>query len=365
MSFDKKALASLGVALTAAAVVYSSLGSNPSVVVALLSWLSGVLVAVVVAHYALFQPMRKLVGIAEAVRSGDYTQRLRLKRADEIGSLAREMDLLSGQLAAAKRAAAGHMAALEQLRHSDRVATLGLLASSVAHELGNPLSVIELRAQLISGPGVTTLEQAQVHTSSIAEQAQRMTHIIDQILSFARGQPARIGELDLRDLLRNAVALSRYTSDDHGTAIELDVPASVFLIDGDAGKLLQIVVNLLINGVQSMPHGGTLNVTAFEEQRAPVDDPEACVRQYACIEVRDHGMGIPVHLLPRVFEPFFSTRAAEGGTGLGLSVAQGIAREHQGWISVTSELGHGSSFKVYLPKQHRLRNSPASCELRG
>jgi two-component system NtrC family sensor kinase len=302
-----------------------------------------------IAHYVLFKPIRGLVVMAKAVGSGDFSKRLGLQRHDDIGSLALEMDTMCDQLQAAQLASEAHIAALEQLRHSDRVATLGRMASSVAHELGNPLNVIELRAQLITSGDAGTLQQAQQSAAVIVEQTRRMTRIIDEILSFARMQPAKISRLELGAVLRKAIALSQHTSRKHRTSIAFDVPSTVIEIDGDADKLLQIIVNLVINGVQAMPRGGTLSVRVHEEHRTPIDDPEGAQRRYACIDVVDQGVGIPAEFVGKVFEPFFSTKSADGGTGLGLSVAQGIAREHEGWITVESELGRGSSFKVHLP----------------
>jgi two-component system NtrC family sensor kinase len=309
------------------------------------------------AHYALFSPIRQLGAAARAVRSGDFTPRLRFDRRDEIGNLALEMDALCDQLAAAQLASQAHLIALDQLRHSDRIATLGRLASSVAHELGNPLSVIELRAQLITAGDADTLQKVRMNAAVIVEQAHRMTSILDQILSFARMQPAKIARLDLGRVLRQAIALSEHTAKKHKTQIVLDLPPTMIALDGDANKLLQIVINLVVNGVQAMPHGGTLDVIARDEMRAPLDDPEGTPCEFVCIDVVDHGIGIALELQSRVFDPFFSTKSSDGGTGLGLSVAQGIAREHDGWISLESELGRGSSFKVHLPRQGSSRDS--------
>ncbi len=302
-----------------------------------------------IAHYAVFRPIRRLVVMAQAVGSGDFSKRLGFDRRDEIGSLAFEMDTMCDQLEAAQLAAEAHIAALDQLRHSDRIATLGRLASSVAHELGNPLNVIELRAQLITSNDSGTLQQAQQNAAVIVEQSRRMTRIIGEILSFARLQPAKISRLDLVAVVRKAITLSEHIAKKHRTSVRLDLPESRFEVDGDADKLLQVVVNLVINGVQAMPLGGTLSVSLGRELRAPTDDPDGEHREYACIDVTDRGIGIPADMITKVFQPFFSTKSADGGTGLGLSVAQGIAREHEGWISVESEPGQGASFKTYLP----------------
>lgn len=307
----------------------------------------------VIAHYMLFKPIRQLVVMANAVGSGDYSGRLGFKRRDEIGALADEMDAMCDQLQAAGEASEAHITALEQLRHSDRVATLGRLASSVAHELGNPLNVIELRAHLITSGDVTTLEEAQHNARVIVEQTRRMTRIIGEILSFARVRPANITRLNLLPVLRQAIALSEHTSKKHRTSIVLDMPKTAIELDGDSDKLLQVFVNLVINGVEAMSGGGIVKVSVSHETRAPVDDPYGEHRDYVCIDVLDHGPGMAEDVVAKVFEPFFSTKIANGGTGLGLSVAQGIAREHEGWISVTSTPGKGSCFRIYLPKQGR------------
>ncbi|HEX7477200.1 MAG TPA: ATP-binding protein [Polyangiales bacterium] len=337
--------------LTLACVVYALLAAQRTPVIETVALLLGVFAAMaIVAHWMLFKPVRQLVLMAKAVGSGDFSKRLRLARHDEIGELGDEMDLMCDQLQAAQLASEAHVAALDQLRHSDRVATLGRLASSVAHELGNPLNVIELRAQLIASGDVTTLAAAQQSAAVIVEQTHRMTRIIDEVLSFARVHPAKLARVDLVGVVRTAISLCQHTAKKRKTRILPELPEGANELDGDADKLLQVIVNLVMNGVQAMPDGGTLRVKLCSERRGPAHDPAGTPRDYACIEVIDEGVGIPEQLLPKVFAPFFSTKSETGGTGLGLSVAQGIAQEHDGWIGVTSELGHGSSFKVYLPK---------------
>lgn len=320
----------------------------PSLLLAIFMTIAVGVIASGLAHYSLFRPLRRLVAMARAVGSGDFSTRLGSRRRDDIGRLALEMDSMCDQLEAAKLESEALIAALEQLRHSDRVATMGRLVSSVAHELGNPLNVIELRAQLIASDEVT-LPLAKQGALVIVEQTRRMTRVIDEILSFVRVHPAKIARIDLRAVLRKSVALCERVSKQHGASIVLEVPRHEVAIEGDADKLLQVVVNLVVNGAQAMPHGGLLRVTTSEVSRAPLDDPEGLMREYVCIDVSDQGTGMAPDVLAKVFRPFFSMRGSEGGTGLGLSVAQGIANEHEGWISATSEVDRGSSFKVYLP----------------
>jgi two-component system NtrC family sensor kinase len=303
-----------------------------------------------IAHHTLLKPIRRLEAMAGAIAKGDFSGISAFPRADAIGPLALAVDTMGNQLQAAHAASDANAALLEQLRHSDRITTLGRLASSVAHELGNPLNVIELRAQLISAGDVPTLEYAQQNARVILEQARRMTRIIDEILMFARMQPAKIARIDLTGVLRTAISLTKHTADKQRVRVLLTAPITKIENDGDADKILQVIVNLVVNGVQAMPDGGTLSLVIADTRRPPIDDPSGEARDYARIDVVDQGTGIDASSVSKVFDPFFSTKHEHGGTGLGLSVAQGIAREHEGWISVESELGKGASFAVFLPK---------------
>ena len=290
-------------------IAYFALNAHyPSMMLAIVTTIGVAAAAAAIAHYALFKPLRSLVVMAKAVGSGDFSKRLRSARTDDIGRLALEMDTMCDQLQAAQVASHAHIAALEQ-------ATQGAVI--------------------------------------IIEQTRRMARIIDKILSFARIQPAKMAAIDLKSVLRKAIVLCEHTSRKHKAVVQLNVSEDAIEINGDADTLLQVIVNLVINGVQSMPRGGTLSVETSGVQRAHLDDPEGQVRDFVCIDVTDHGSGIAEDALLKVFQPFFSTKGAAGGTGLGLSVAQGIANDHAGWISATSELGRGSSFKVFLPMLHQ------------
>jgi signal transduction histidine kinase len=307
--------------------------------------------AATLAHVMLLRPLRGLVMMARAVGDGDFGRRLHLERNDDIGRLATEMDATCDKLSAARDAAETHMAALEQLRHSDRISTLGRLASSVAHELGNPLNVIALRAEMIAADTLVSIADARRHATIIVEQTRRMTRIIGEVLSFARPSPRKTMSVDVIDVVRSAIALSAQTAKKRNVSVLLDVPASPVDIQGDPDRLLQVVLNLVMNGAQSMS-GGVLTVRVHDERRPPQSDPDGTEGPYARIDVIDRGAGIPEESLHRIFEPFFTTKSAADGTGLGLSIAQGIAKEHDGWISVVSRLGHGASFSVHLPKSN-------------
>jgi two-component system NtrC family sensor kinase len=261
----------------------------------------------------------------------------------------RQMNAMFVQLKAAQAQSNASLDALEQLRHGDRVSTLGRMASSVAHELGNPLNVIEIRAQLITSGEASSATVMRENAAIILTQAKRMTRIISEILSFSRHQPSHVTQLDLVRVAKSAIALSEHTARKCKSSIRFDAPDGTLDIRADEDKLVQVIVNLVMNGLQATQAGGTVNVCVQSARCAPKDDPQGAPQSYACVDVVDQGVGIPEDSLTKIFDPFFSSKYAQGGTGLGLAVAQGIAIEHQGWIEVQSALGRGSSFKVFLP----------------
>lgn len=312
-------------------------------------FLLSAIVAVVAGVRVVGRPMQQLVTMARRVGAGDLTVRAGLVQRDEIGELAREMDAMVERLADAfarvERETAGRIAALEQLRHADRLATVGQLASGLAHELGTPLNVVSGRAKLIAS-GELSPEEAAENGAIIAEQAARMTAIIRQLLDFARRRDPRTEPLDLAVPARRTLDMLSQLADKAGVALELSVPEPV-IAQVDATQVQQVLTNLVVNGVQAQPQGGVVRLRVERARaRPPLGGEE---KDMACVVVEDEGVGIPPEDLPRLFEPFFTTKGVGEGTGLELSVAHGIVAEHGGWIDVSSEPGRGSAFKVLLP----------------
>ena len=134
------------------------------------------------------------------------------------------------------------------------------------------------------------------------------------------------------------------------TVLTAPSPEGATGVWGDSDRVLQIVMNLLTNAVQASPAGSKLTMRLYDLHRPPHEDPEGADVSYACFEVRDEGAGIAEADLAMIFRPFFTTKDAAEGVGLGLSVAQGIAKDHGGWIDVESQPGRGACFRVLLPK---------------
>jgi signal transduction histidine kinase len=275
-------------------------------------------------------------------------------QGDELGTLAREMNQMAGDLATARAEITdeteARIRAIQQMRHADRLATVGKLASGIAHELGTPLAVIAGRARSIRTRTVTG-DEAITYADSIERQANRMADIIRQLLDFARRRSATLEPKDLRPVIRESAALLKSLAQKSSASIAVELPGSPIESAVDTSQIQQVVTNLIVNAIQAMPDGGTVTVGAAIRDVAPppgVDEPPG---SYACVWVRDGGPGVPDEICERIFEPFFTTKSVGDGTGLGLSVSYGIARDHGGWIDVGDGAGGGAVFTLFLPRR--------------
>jgi two-component system, NtrC family, sensor kinase len=280
------------------------------------------------------------------VGTGDLTGPLQLGQRDELGQLATEINLMCERLAAERSA---RESATEQLRHADRLTTVGKLASGLAHELGTPLNVVQGRARLISDREV---EGDEIGTSAriVLEQAERMTALIRQLLDFARPRPLHKARLNATALVARVCELVGTIARKARVTLQQPPIDDSLRVEADEGQLHQVVTNLVINAIHAMPDGGPVELTVRAVEQAPPAHVDSTSTRWIVIDVRDHGVGMTDETRSRIFEPFFTTKEAGEGTGLGLSVSWGIVREHGGWIDVESAPGAGSTFHVFLPQ---------------
>jgi signal transduction histidine kinase len=295
------------------------------------------------------RPLDRLAEKARRVGGGDLGGPLDLTQRDEVGQLAREMNAMCERLgevnAHAAAEGAARIKALEQLRHADRLATVGKLAAGIAHELGTPLNVISGRAQMILR-GKVPGDKLTDYVGSIAEQSERMTRIIRQLLDFARRRERRNERTDLGALVASTTNLLDQLATKRGVRLTSTVePVEVL---ADSGQLEQVITNLVVNAMAACSEGGTVQVSTGREVTAPEAAGVTPV-EHAVVRVLDDGHGMDPETLDHVFEPFFTTKDVGQGAGLGLSVAHGIVEEHGGFIRVESTKGSGSTFTVYLP----------------
>jgi signal transduction histidine kinase len=303
------------------------------------------------------RPIRELVDKARRIGRGEFGGPVHLTQHDEIAQLAHEMNATSERLVEARegvaRETAARIATLEQLRHADRLTTVGKLASGVAHELGTPLNVVAARAEMIAA-GEASPTEAREYAGIIVESTKKMTAIIRQLLEFARRRGPHKEPSDLARLAIHTLELLRPLAARQRVTLAFEGPVERRGASVDPGQIEQALTNLIVNAVQAMKDGGTVHVTVRQEAvHRPPAGPGSEARDEDCIavRVRDEGQGIEAEHLPHVFEPFFTTKDVGSGTGLGLSVAHGIVQDHGGWIDVSSEPGHGSTFTCFLPVQ--------------
>jgi two-component system, NtrC family, sensor kinase len=222
------------------------------------------------------------------------------------------------------------------------------LASGIAHELGTPLNVVFGRAKMVA-TGEAVGPEAQESGRVIVDQVERMTKIIRQVLDFARRRTPDRGRHVLATIVDQMLNLLRPMAGKRNVQIAVEAENPAVHADVDPGQLQQALTNLVVNGLQAMPGGGELRIQLGRERAVPTAGVGGAIADYAVIAVADQGVGIAPEVVPRVFEPFFTTKDVGEGTGLGLSVAYGIARDHGGWIAVESVVGKGSRFALYLP----------------
>ncbi|MUG91537.1 PAS domain S-box protein [Scytonema sp. UIC 10036] len=235
-----------------------------------------------------------------------------------------------------------------QFLRAQRLESLGTLASGIAHDLNNILSPILLSAQILQ----IKLGNEQHHQllETLEINTQRGADLVKQVLSFARGVEGQRTVLQMKHLI---VEIQQFAKQTFPKSIQFmcKIAPKLWTVCGDATQLYQILMNLVINSRDAMPKGGILDISAenflIDENYAKMN-LEATVGPHIVISVRDTGIGMSPEILDRIFEPFFTTKAVGQGTGLGLSTVLGIVKSHGGFINVSSSVGKGTEFQVFL-----------------
>ncbi len=223
----------------------------------------------------------------------------------------------------------------DQLRKTERLAELGTLASGMAHEIGTPMNVILGRAELLMRKA--TDERARRGLETIVTQVERITKIMNQLLSFARKRPAGRQGVNLEAIMIDILDVLQERFDKHHIEVTKTVSPQLPMVLADPDQMNQVFLNLILNACQAMPERGTLSLGLH---------PTGSMVE---LTIQDTGCGIPQEQQSKIFDPFFSTKAVGEGTGLGLTVVHGILQEHQGAIRVSSVPGQGTTFIVSLP----------------
>ncbi|PIV21826.1 MAG: hypothetical protein COS40_06830 [Deltaproteobacteria bacterium CG03_land_8_20_14_0_80_45_14] len=297
------------------------------------------------------QPISQLVGGIKNLAKGNLNAQIDLKRRDELSELAQAFNQMAVELKEAQdriiKEAETKLELERNLRQSEKLATIGQLASGLAHEIGTPLNIISGRVELTKRRPEDK-EGAQKNLDIIAEQTERITKIIRQLLGFVRKKKPEQKILKINTLLETTLDFLDHQIQKQELNVVREISDDLPPVMGDPDQLQQVFLNIILNAIQSMPGGGTLRLSTSSKwiSKEGLEDGQ---HRYVEVKVQDTGMGMGGELMDNIFNPFFTTKERDKGTGLGLTVSQGIVQDHEGWIEVESEIGKGSLFKIYLP----------------
>ncbi|MFP7754678.1 ATP-binding protein [Thermodesulfobacteriota bacterium B35] len=294
-----------------------------------------------VSRWSITLPIARLREAARQLGRGDLGLRIEKSGVLEIDELIDEFNRMARNIEEEKRRREKlfrEKLDLERgLRHRDKLASIGQLASGLAHEIGTPLNVISGRAEHLlrkAGPG----GPASSSLKTIIRQTERISRIIRQMLSFARKPASGHGEVDLAAVIDDAFSLCRLRRSGGPPRVSLEVELACAKIRADADGLRQMFVNLMLNAFQAMSGAGVIRISSTVSAEGGVT-----------IVFVDNGPGVEPEIADRIFDPFFTTRDVGEGTGLGLSMVAGIVQEHGGSIALDRECATGARFIIRLP----------------
>lgn len=310
---------------------------------------------------AIFKPLERMNRTIAAVDAGDLGARTgTVLSQDEIGLVARRFDELLDRLQARDaelRAFARELDArveertrqLEETRRqlvmSEKLASIGEITAGVAHEINNPIAVIQGNLEVAREALGPAADEVRTEFDLIDQQVHRVNMIVTRLLQFARPDEyaGYVETVVPADVVTDCLVLVRHLLERAAVAIERGDTATR-TVEVSRTELQQVVINLMVNAIHAMPEGGLLRLSTRDEDRSGLDG--------VAIEVADTGIGIPADRLRKIFDPFFTTRT-HGGTGLGLSISYTLIARYGGTITVDSELERGSIFVIWLPTTHR------------
>ena len=324
--------------------------------------LAALLVSVFV-NRLIFLPLRDLEGGAKRLAAGDLGKPIPVRGSDEFGQLARSFNVMTESIQNSQaelqewnrtlehkveeRTQELRVAEAERAR-GDKLASVGLLAAGIAHELNNPLTGILTFSHLLRKKMPEGSADAQ-DLDLVIQETKRCATIIKRLLDFAREKKPEKKFVDLNRVIEETVRIVERPAHLHDIDIALELDRELPEIWIDEDQIKQVVMNMLVNAQHAIAEKGRIVIKTRRCAAPKRSDPESPAVDMVEISITDTGCGIPEKDLPRIFDPFFTSKELGKGTGLGLSVSHGIVRAHRGVIEVESEVGKGSTFHVFLP----------------
>lgn len=296
-------------------------------IVALTFAILGIILSFVIGH-RLAEPITTLSKLTEKIGAGEYNFEIPINRSDEIGDLAESFKLMAEEIKKTQ----------DKLIKAEKLSSLGMLASGVAHEINNPLAgvltLLRLRKKKLNKETDDYLDYLDMISA-----CEHIAAIVTDLLSFSRDSKIKFSKLNINDAVDSSLNFILYQLIKSNIRVNKHLDPFLPFINGDKGKLQQVVVNLLSNAKDAMPDGGEITITTKISSSG----------KNVLLEIADTGTGIKKEHLVRIFDPFFTTKEIGRGTGLGLAVSNGIIDKHNGKIFIESEEGYGTKFIIAFP----------------
>jgi signal transduction histidine kinase len=300
---------------------------NRNILISLIGFFVAVFLIIFLSR-GMLAPLSSVVGaFREITRKGDFSERIEVKTQDEVGVVAEAFNQMVNQLKTVQ----------EQLIQSEKMAAVGRLASGIAHEIRNPLAIILQGTYLVEAELGQKNEEISKTIEMIKNSVRRANNIIHRLLEYARSSEMEVSPQNISKVIDEGISIVEKQATFKNIEIEKNYPQDAILVNADKTTLPQVFLNLTTNAIDAMPQGGKIKIRAYKEG-------DWCV-----IHFQDTGKGIPQSELPKIFEPFYTTKVPGEGTGLGLAMVQLIIERHRGRISVESQLGKGTKFIIKLP----------------
>lgn len=341
----------------------------------------------------LVNPLKELVRLTQKISEGDFSQTITVTSTNEIGQLVDSFNRMIIRLKENQESLESYLESLEttnkklkeaqeELLRSEKLASIGRFAAGVAHEVGNPLGAILGYTGILEKGGVDP-EEGKDYLKRIEREIERINRIVRELLDFARPSRLEVREIEVNKVLENTLSLLSYQKNFKNIQTQLDLESSLPMIKGDEAQLSQVFLNMILNAIDAMPHGGSLNIQtqtyvveyllsdSFQRIYPPRRKGDPVESDYSHLRkpdplsamltkfskgdtlvktiISDTGTGIEKEDLKRIFDPFFTTKDPDKGTGLGLSVSLRIVESMGGEIKVESTLGKGTKFDIYFP----------------
>ena len=298
-----------------------------------------------------YRPVKKLINGTHRVADGDLSYRLPVGSGDELGDLAASFNKMTEKVEGAqaeieervRRKTAELEKVYKTLLTSEKMASIGKLAATVAHEINNPLFGILTYARLtlraVQKLDVPQRDELAEQLETIERESKRCGELVKSLLTFSRQAPSQREPQNLNVVVQRAMQLVKHKLAMQSIELTEQLAADLPPVECDGNQLQQVILVLMVNAAEAMSRGGSLLVVTEMDEDG----------EHAVVRVKDSGSGIPEDVLPRIFDPFFTTKEDQNRTGLGLAVAAGIIEQHAGAITVRSKPGEGTEFRVALP----------------